>query len=651
MARQGDHLPAICAIESHVNTRRRRYRVVLRSPRSPRRPSPDRLRRRSRCTNACDAAGPPERRGLVQAELGCDWHTVNDAVVAYGTALLNADAERVGTVDELDSDVDDSEQLRAAAAHADRTSRGDRTGLCLVSTALTLSRSAERARSRSRAVAASNFAVRTRHVEDHHMSEDYQSHVAEIERNLQPWAFHSEKADYFLDGVEVWQYYEDEWSDSQTGSRLKNRTPLSIERDRILFSDEYRRLSDKYHVLYHKRGKTVRNYTTQVVRAAQIADSSGRALGLNPDLISAIALGSKVGAASFIHRSKTVINIWLQKKLKDEDDRVAPGKRHTASEDPSDLRLFYGNRDELPLPGWLAGLDVSVISKLSKYLPWAAGDTLESPYASGKESYLLLCTDPFRREALAKVFLPQTMYGVWRHSRNAGTQAFEHKSPLFRSPQAPGISERHGTHEASLVRFADDISWVIENINDANRAALDAGQGDAIYAELLKRLKSSDAPPQLRLAVAEQDPGLLYTYFILDLVDASLDRLNDGQHEIVDPTGRLTISLSAEATRMLDALVDFLHDAVFTHNRRLEHRNTMLDVIATTCLDMIYEPTTGAGEYLIDQKRRTLRWSEPATEQVKALLDDPLHRIQLSVDLLASLSDREVLEFAGLEAL
>jgi transposase len=36
--------------------------------------------------------------------LGCDWHTVNDAVVAYGEALLEADTNRVGTVEALGLD-------------------------------------------------------------------------------------------------------------------------------------------------------------------------------------------------------------------------------------------------------------------------------------------------------------------------------------------------------------------------------------------------------------------------------------------------------------------------------------------------------------------------------------------------------------------
>ena len=40
----------------------------------------------------------------VADELGCDWHTVNDAVLAYGGALLDADTDRIGTVEALGLD-------------------------------------------------------------------------------------------------------------------------------------------------------------------------------------------------------------------------------------------------------------------------------------------------------------------------------------------------------------------------------------------------------------------------------------------------------------------------------------------------------------------------------------------------------------------
>ena len=40
----------------------------------------------------------------VAAELCCDWHTVNDAVIAYGDALLAADTDRIGDVEGLGLD-------------------------------------------------------------------------------------------------------------------------------------------------------------------------------------------------------------------------------------------------------------------------------------------------------------------------------------------------------------------------------------------------------------------------------------------------------------------------------------------------------------------------------------------------------------------
>jgi transposase len=40
----------------------------------------------------------------VARELGCDWHTVNDAVMAYGAALIDADIERIGEVSALGLD-------------------------------------------------------------------------------------------------------------------------------------------------------------------------------------------------------------------------------------------------------------------------------------------------------------------------------------------------------------------------------------------------------------------------------------------------------------------------------------------------------------------------------------------------------------------
>jgi hypothetical protein len=51
----------------------------------------------------CQVGGLGRTVAEVARELGCDWHTVNDAVISYGTVLVE-DPERIGPVDALGLD-------------------------------------------------------------------------------------------------------------------------------------------------------------------------------------------------------------------------------------------------------------------------------------------------------------------------------------------------------------------------------------------------------------------------------------------------------------------------------------------------------------------------------------------------------------------
>lgn len=55
---------------------------------------------------------PRTRGARCRWALGCDWHTANDAVVAYRGALLAADVDRVGAVEALG--LDESAFLRTS---------------------------------------------------------------------------------------------------------------------------------------------------------------------------------------------------------------------------------------------------------------------------------------------------------------------------------------------------------------------------------------------------------------------------------------------------------------------------------------------------------------------------------------------------------
>jgi transposase len=54
---------------------------------------------------ACEQVGRYARSVAEVADaLGCDWHTINDAVVSYGEALIDADSDRIPTVRALSLD-------------------------------------------------------------------------------------------------------------------------------------------------------------------------------------------------------------------------------------------------------------------------------------------------------------------------------------------------------------------------------------------------------------------------------------------------------------------------------------------------------------------------------------------------------------------
>lgn len=40
----------------------------------------------------------------IAVEIGCDWHSINDTVIAYGTALVDYDPDRIGAVTALGLD-------------------------------------------------------------------------------------------------------------------------------------------------------------------------------------------------------------------------------------------------------------------------------------------------------------------------------------------------------------------------------------------------------------------------------------------------------------------------------------------------------------------------------------------------------------------
>ena len=97
----------------------------------------------------------------------------------------------------------------------------------------------------------------------------------------------------------------------QSEERLKNdyRQAFSLDVDRILHSLAYTRYIDKTQVFYLIRNDHITHRVLHVQLVSKISRTIGRFLGLNQDLIEAIALGHDIGHAPFGHDGERVLSL------------------------------------------------------------------------------------------------------------------------------------------------------------------------------------------------------------------------------------------------------------------------------------------------------------------------------------------------------
>lgn len=89
------------------------------------------------------------------------------------------------------------------------------------------------------------------------------------------------------------------------------RGPFQRDRDRIVHSSAYRRLSGKMQVFTGDMGDYHRTRLTHTYEVASIARTIGRALRLNEDLVEALALFHDIGHPPFGHAGEDALNECL----------------------------------------------------------------------------------------------------------------------------------------------------------------------------------------------------------------------------------------------------------------------------------------------------------------------------------------------------
>ena len=86
------------------------------------------------------------------------------------------------------------------------------------------------------------------------------------------------------------------------------RAPFFRDVDRIIYSFSYSRYADKTQVHSYKENDHISRRMVHVQFVSKIARTIGRALGLNTDLIEAIALGHDIGHTPLGHAGESLLN-------------------------------------------------------------------------------------------------------------------------------------------------------------------------------------------------------------------------------------------------------------------------------------------------------------------------------------------------------
>jgi dGTPase len=152
------------------------------------------------------------------------------------------------------------------------------------------------------------------------------------------------------------------------------RTPFQRDRDRIVHSKAFRRLTHKTQVFVSPRGDHYRTRLTHTLEVTTISRTVARALRLNEDLVEAVGLGHDLGHPPFGHIGEEVLDSCLQERFGRSFRHFEHSLRivERLERDGEGLNLTAQVREGIerhssraPLPATLEGRIVRVIDRVA----------------------------------------------------------------------------------------------------------------------------------------------------------------------------------------------------------------------------------------------------------------------------------------------
>jgi dGTP triphosphohydrolase len=225
---------------------------------------------------------------------------------------------------------------------------------------------------------------------------------------------------FFRNGNARWAYPSRRWYAGETD---EHRTAFKHDEDEVVYSNAFRRLSRKSQIVVRPDSDHFRSRLTHTLEVNQIAESIACRLGLNIDLVNAIAFAHDIGHCPFGHAGERGIQTTVRHELIERglcDQKQLAVNLKNAFGLP--VGPFVGRRGEPINDHWL--------------------------FHHAMNSYRLL-------ERKLKGVQSETKRGVLSHS-----WAPWHRVPKFGMPE---------TFEAQAVAIADQVAGLNHDIEDILR--------------------------------------------------------------------------------------------------------------------------------------------------------------------------------------
>ncbi len=449
--------------------------------------------------------------------------------------------------------------------------------------------------------------------------EDYREFVEDQEAKLADFAMKSLTATY-LDGTPVEERYRQIFSENDIFNMKRNayRTPFQYDRDRILHSNYFLRLAQKTQLITSGETGIVEDRLKHTLRVCQIARSIARGLKLNEDLVEVIAFGHDVGHTPFGHVGEYALNDWIEGKMGSFD--VSPYQRT---------------------------LDDSSIEPLLKKVPEKFRESFKEFFTFGydkNDKFFMHGRNSFRCLVFKKKvrreytnFTREALFGIWRHStKSIETDGdFKFKKELENGKTAE-MSGKNTTLETQVVRYADDIAWIVTDLIEGMRI------GIISYIDIVDRIETEyqiELDSEMKGVLFElqrENIGPIYTYFISDIIETNKNRLSKRNDKL---------ELSENVEKAFFAFKELINERMLSPTSSLVRGDKVKYAQLIALCDWYFEHYK---QLLYDLERMQKRPAFPYTEKwdEKLIKKDEIARIALITDFMSTLTDAEAEELS-----